>query len=301
MLILRILVVDDSKATLEIVRRSLEGFGYRHLSIKKTNNPIDALSIIGQWQPHILLTDWNMPELSGIALIKAIRKKQLKTQIGMITTIDDAKQLEQAQKAGADFVLSKPFDDQELYEKLLPLVQGAEQSEIILDEIEELSEGLALPNLAQLEKSLVKLTSNELTINTIKAQVFDESKLPCIMAVFEDCETQKVRSVALLDIYAACTLAKSNPNVTNGHIERVIKTKRPSKYVMETSQQILQKVAVAFLDHQSRKSLRLKSTNFIDQSFPKLESLYKTPANRRLDISIQIPPLAQGRVTIIGF
>ena len=33
----RILVVDDSKATLEIVRRSLEGFGYRHLSIKKTN------------------------------------------------------------------------------------------------------------------------------------------------------------------------------------------------------------------------------------------------------------------------
>jgi len=299
--IVRILVVDDSKATLEIVRRSLEGFGYRHLSIRKTNNPIDALSIIGQWQPHILLTDWNMPELSGIALIKAIRKKKLDTQIGMITTIDDSQQLEQAQQAGADFVLSKPFDDAQLYEKLLPLVQGVEQSEIILNEIEELSEGLALPNLAQLEKNLVKLISNGLTVNIIKPQVFDESKLPCIMAVFEDSETQKIRSVALLDIYAACILAKSNPNVTNGHIQRVIKSKRPSKYVMETTQQILQKAAIVFLDHQSRKSLRLKSTNFIDHTFPKLENLYKTPANRRLDISLQIPPLAQGRITIIGF
>lgn len=298
---MRILVVDDSKATLEIVRRSLEGFGYRHLSIKKTDNPKDALAIIGKWHPHILLTDWNMPELSGIALIKAVRKKQLKTQIGMITTIDDKEQLAQAQQAGADFVLSKPFDDEQLYEKLLPLVQGVEQSEIVLDEIDALSEGLALPSLTQLEKSLVKLTSPELIVHAIKAQTFDESKLPCIMAVLEDSETQKVRSVALLDLYAACTLAKSNPSVTNGHIQRVVKSKRPSKYIMETSQQVLQKVAVAFLDHQSRKSLRLKSTSFIDQSFPKLENLYKTPINRRLDIAMQIPPLAQGKIIIIGF
>lgn len=298
---MRILVVDDSKATLEIVRRSLEGFGYRHLSIRKTNNPIDALSIIGQWQPHILLTDWNMPELSGIALIKAIRKKQLMTKIGMITTIDVQHQLEQAEQAGADFVLSKPFDDHQLYEKLLPLVQGVEQSEVILEEIEELSEGLALPNLDQLEQTLSKLTSAELTINIIKAQKFDESKLPCIMAVFEDSETQKVRSIALLDLYAACILAKTNPNVTNGHIQRVVKSKKPSKYIMETSQQLLKDLAVVFLDHKSRKSLRLKSTSFIDQSFPKLEGLYKTPANRRFDFSLQIPPLAQGRITLIGF
>lgn len=299
--IVRILVVDDSKATLEIVRRSLEGFCYRNLSIRKTNNPIDALSIIGQWQPHILLTDWNMPELSGIALIKAIRKKQLKTQIGMITTVEEQQQLELALQAGANFVLNKPFDDQQLYEKLLPLVQGVEQSEIMLDEIDELSEGLALPSLNTLEQTFKNLVNSDIEIQKIKAQSFDESKLPCIMAVFEDTETQKIRSVVLLDMYAACVLAKSNPDVTLGHIQRVIKSKRPSKYVMNTSQEILAKAAVAFLDHQSRKSLRLKNANFIDKSFAKLEKLYNTPANRRIDISCQITPLAQGKLTIIGF
>lgn len=298
---MRILVVDDSKATLEIVRRSLEGFGYRHLSIKKTNSAIDALSIIGQWQPHILLTDWNMPELSGIELIKAIRKKGLATRIGMITTVDTDTQLQQATDAGANFVLSKPFDDEQLYNKLLPLVQGVEQSEIILDEVVELSDGLALPSLTQLEKTFKNVVDSNLAINTIKHQQFDDSKLPCLMAVFEDAETQKIRSVALLDLYAACTLSKSNKDITLGHINRVVKTKKPSKYVMNTCQENLAKVAVAFLDHQSRKSLRLKSINFIEETFAKLENLYLTPANRRLDISCQLTPLAQGRITIIGF
>ncbi len=298
---MRILVVDDSKATLEIVRRSLEGFNYRSLSIKKTQSPVDALTIIGQWQPHILLTDWNMPDLSGLDLIKAIRKRGFTTQIGMLTTIDTEKELNLAQKAGANFVLSKPFDDEQLHEKLKPLVQCIEQDEISFDPEAPLSDGLALPNLDTLTTALQRVVGQQLKVNKIKAQAFDESKLPCIMAIFEDSETQKVRSVALLDLYAACSLVRNHPDITIGHLQRIIKTKRPSKYLMDVCHQNLSKASVAFLDHQSRKNLRLKNLNFVETSFTKLENMYKSPLNKRIDISCQIEPLAQGRMTIIGF
>ncbi|WP_076590258.1 response regulator [Vibrio ostreicida] len=298
---MKILIVDDSKATLEIVRRALENFGYRRLSIKKTDSAEQALEKVQEWQPEIVLTDWHMPGMTGLTLIQEIKKLGLGVKIGMITTVDDQIQVKQAKESGASFVLSKPFDDKELHRKLLPLVQGAEESQLALDEITDVQKELALPKLSQLEKLLKREISDRLVLNNIRQQTFDDSKIPCLLAVYEDGETQRSRAVALLDIYAICVFSSSNSAISTQQLQQAIHSKLVSKDILDACQKVLEKSALAFLDGNSRKSLRLKNVSFIPSPFDKLEALYAKEADKRVDFSCRLSDMAQGKVTLIGF
>lgn len=297
----KILIVDDSKATLEIVRRALDAFGYRKLSIRKTNCATEALELVTLWQPEILLTDWYMPDMTGLDLIRKVRESNSKIKMAMISTVDEQSQIEQALSAGAEFVLSKPFEDEELHKALLPLVQGAEEDELVVDPGNDIQPELALPKLSQLAKLLSKVIGGDVGINNIQLQQFDESKIPCLMAVYEDAETQRLKALALLDIYAMCIFSKGNQMVTEFDIQAAIHDKVVSKRILDSCHKVLDLSSVAFLDLNSRKSLRLKSVNFITKPFDKLKSLYKKPPTTRLDFSCQCKEMAQGRVTLIGF
>lgn len=298
---MKILIVDDSKATLEIVRRALESFGYRRLSIEKTNCALEALDKIEKWQPEIVLTDWHMPDMTGLELVAQVASSFPDVKIAMITTVDDEAHIGQAQAAGASFVLSKPFDDEELHRKLLPLVQGAEESQFELDQVVEVQKELALPKLTQFEKLLKKVVDAEIELNNIRQQEFDESKLPFLMAIYADGETQKPRAVAILDIYAVCVFASANPGISAQELQKSIHSKVVSKAIFETCQQVLEKSALAFLDSNSRKSLRLKTASFVPTAFDKLKVLFDKPADKRVDFSCQLREMAQGKVTIVGF
>jgi len=242
----RILIVDDSRATLEIVRRGLQKFGYRNLSIRAANNAVEALSIIGQWSPAIVLTDWHMPDISGLSLLREIMKRQMGIKVAMITTIDDDKQIEEALEAGACFVLSKPFDDSDLHDKLLPLVQMVEQSQIIAKSMSEVNGEMALPKLNQLERLLQRHIDDALKVQTIHTQKFDESKIPCVMAMFEDKDNKRIRAIAMLDIYAACIYSRCNKDVTHEQILKCVKNQVIDVEMMDACRKVLADSALVF-------------------------------------------------------
>ena len=298
---MRILIVDDSKATLEIVRRGLQKFGYRNLSIRKANNAVEALSLIGNWNPMIVLTDWQMPDISGLSLLKEIIKRQMGIKVAMITTVDDDSLIEQALEAGASFVLCKPFSDEELHDKLLPLVQIAEQSQIITQSMTQVSGEMALPKFNQLERAIQRSIGEDIIVKNIQPQVFDESKVPCLMAMYEDSTTQRVRSIALLDIYAACVYASASAKINKAQLQRCIRTQTIDKAITDACQKVLADSALAFVDYKTKKSLRFKTVSFIPHGFKKLEALYATEEKKRIDFSVQYKDLALGTVTLVGF
>jgi CheY-like chemotaxis protein len=296
----KILIVDDSQATLEIVRRALESFGYRKLLIKKANSVKIALQEIGQWHPDIVLTDWHMPDMSGLTLLRAIKKRQLNITVAMITTVDDKDKIEEALQAGARFVLSKPFTDEQLHENILPLVQGAEESQTMLEEVEVNGE-LALPKLGQLERLIHKHVDQKLAIQSIQPQEYNESKVPCVMAIYEDRNTQKVKAVGLLDIYATCIMASSHQQMDQQDIHKAIHQSILSVEILDACKSTLNATAYAFLDKRTRMSLRVKAVKFIGTPFNKLESLYQTPLDSRIDFSCQREGMALGKVLLVGF
>lgn len=298
---MKILIVDDSKATLEIVRRGLESFGYCRLSIKKTCDAREAITIAQEWHPDIVLTDWYMPEMTGLILIEELMKLGDEIKIGMITTVDDQLQIKQAKQAGASFVLSKPFEDAELHRLLLPLVQGAQESQKTLDSIGEVQKELALPKLTQLEKLLQRELGDKLTLTNLAPQSFDDSKIPCLLAVYEDSATQRPRAVAMLDLQAICVLSHTARTVSSDDIAQAQQSQLVGKAMLDACHKVLSLSALAFLDSQTRKSLRLKNVSFIAEEFDKLKTLYGKEADKRVDFSCQFGEMAEGKVTLVGF
>ena len=108
----QLLVVDDTKITLEILQRNLEKQGYK---VFTAQNVSEALSILEINKIDLVITDYKMPNVSGIDLIKHIRENYKNTEVMMITGYASIEGAVQAIKAGAEEYLAKPFTDEELF------------------------------------------------------------------------------------------------------------------------------------------------------------------------------------------
>lgn len=109
-----IMLVDDEPTTLDVLQALLEDAGYRHFII--TSQSAQAIELIGNENPNVVLTDLNMPEVSGFDILKAMRA-HIRLQhilVIVLTSADDAKTKLQALHLGATDFLAKPVDPSEL-------------------------------------------------------------------------------------------------------------------------------------------------------------------------------------------
>jgi two-component system chemotaxis response regulator CheY len=119
---MKILIVDDSKAMRMIVRRALTQAGFTNIEAIEASNGVEALQVIEQQSPDIVLSDWNMPEMKGIDLLKSLRAKGRKVPLGFITSESSPEIHEQAVDSGAAFVIVKPFTFAAIELALKPLM-----------------------------------------------------------------------------------------------------------------------------------------------------------------------------------
>lgn len=113
------LVVDDSKALRMILTRTLREVGYE---VCEAANGKEALRVIETQKAtlKLILTDWNMPEMNGLELLKLVRKDPRLSSlvVVMVTTETEVDQMVVALEAGADEYVMKPFTKEILVEKL---------------------------------------------------------------------------------------------------------------------------------------------------------------------------------------
>lgn len=119
---MKILIVDDSKAMRMIVRRALNQAGFAKLEAIEASNGVEALQIIEQQAPDIVLSDWNMPEMKGIDLLKSLRAKGRNVPLGFITSESSPEIRDLAVDSGAAFVIVKPFTPAAIELALKPLI-----------------------------------------------------------------------------------------------------------------------------------------------------------------------------------
>ena len=109
--IYKVLVVDDSIQTLEVIQRNLNANGYDAYTC---SNVRDAVRFLSESTIDIVITDFKMPKQSGLDLIRHIRDNFHDIEIIMITGYPDIEDAVRAIKDGADDYLVKPFTDGEL-------------------------------------------------------------------------------------------------------------------------------------------------------------------------------------------
>ncbi len=108
----RILIVDDSPATLEMLERNLRSEGYEVLAAPGV---AEAIRILDDTPTDLVITDYKMPETSGMDLIRYVRENLKNTEVMMITGYATVEGAVDAIKAGAEEYLTKPFTDEELF------------------------------------------------------------------------------------------------------------------------------------------------------------------------------------------
>jgi len=120
---MKIVVVDDSSTMRRIIKNTLNSIGYKDLL--EGDDGIEGWEQIDS-NPNIdiIITDWNMPNMNGLELVKKIRadKRFQDTPIIMVTTEGGKAEVITALKAGVNNYIVKPFTSQILKEKLSAVI-----------------------------------------------------------------------------------------------------------------------------------------------------------------------------------
>jgi two-component system chemotaxis response regulator CheY len=117
---MKILIVDDSKAMRAIVRRHVAQAGFSDAEIVEAENGEEALTEIRSARPDVVLSDWNMPVMTGIELLDALRAEGIDVPLGFVTSESSPDFKERAFDAGAVFMISKPFTAEDFTRCLAP-------------------------------------------------------------------------------------------------------------------------------------------------------------------------------------
>lgn len=137
---LAIVVVDDMKFSYEYIRRALGRQGYE--DVRVAGSASEALTLLEQRPADVLLADWVMPEMDGLALTDRIRQIDEEnnhyTCIILLTARDDTDSVIEAFDRGVDDFLTKPPDQQELAARIHAAGRIANMQNGLLDSIERL-------------------------------------------------------------------------------------------------------------------------------------------------------------------
>ncbi|WBH16080.1 response regulator [Sphingomonas radiodurans] len=111
------LVVDDSKVIRKVARHILEGLDF---SVSEAADGREALDSCIASTPDVVLLDWNMPVMSGMDFLRALRETTLqhRPKVVFCTTENGMAHIRAAIEAGADEYVMKPFDRETLESKL---------------------------------------------------------------------------------------------------------------------------------------------------------------------------------------
>ncbi len=119
---MKVLIVDDSKAMRMIVKRTLKLAGFDDLEFVEAGNGVEAIAQIAAENPDVVFSDWNMPEMNGIELLKKLRADGNQIKLGFITSENSPATKQEAMDAGASFVINKPFTPESFKSVLQPVL-----------------------------------------------------------------------------------------------------------------------------------------------------------------------------------
>jgi len=111
------LLVDDSRMIRKVARRIVEGAGY---AVTEAENGEEGLARCRAAMPDLVITDWNMPIMTGIEFVTALRAipSARQPRVVFCTTNSGARDIHKGIEAGADEYVIKPFDEAALLSRL---------------------------------------------------------------------------------------------------------------------------------------------------------------------------------------
>jgi len=118
----KILVADDSRVMRQIVTRTLRQAGFGDHNLVEAADGREAYDMVVSESPNLVISDWNMPEMTGIELLRQLRASGSDVKFGFVTSESTPEMKDQASAAGALFFIVKPFSAERFDEVFAPIL-----------------------------------------------------------------------------------------------------------------------------------------------------------------------------------
>jgi two-component system chemotaxis response regulator CheY len=105
----KILLADDSAVMRKIVIRTLRQAGFVGLSITEVSDGRQLVDALAEGGFDLVLSDWNMPNVTGIEALRLARATGYSGVFGFVTSESSSEMANEAKSSGAEFLITKPF------------------------------------------------------------------------------------------------------------------------------------------------------------------------------------------------
>jgi CheY-like chemotaxis protein len=117
-----VLIVEDDQALREVLSMALEGEGYE---VVLSQDGLEALAWVDTRRPALIVLDWRMPRMDGLAFASALQERGLRPSVPLLVLSADRAAIHSSTVIGADSFLPKPFDLCSLLDEVARLTGAA--------------------------------------------------------------------------------------------------------------------------------------------------------------------------------
>ena len=133
-----ILIVDDSLPMRSVIKRTIKAAGYGNADLLEAANGQEAIDLLKNSWVDIVMTDYNMPVMNGLELIKNIKKDEISKDIPVIviSTEGNESKIQEFMDSGAEGYITKPFTAEAIRDLIVNIL-GEVDYEEDLDESDD--------------------------------------------------------------------------------------------------------------------------------------------------------------------
>lgn len=171
----RILIVEDDQAILDVLLEALQTEGFQ---VRATQSAKEAMQLVQDFSPHLVLTDNDMPEVTGIDMLRQLRLQKNYVTVIFLSGRTDAQFVSETLLAGADDYIRKPFRINELLARIQVALRTNDLHRDLLEANSLLSEQIEHDDLTGLYN--MKSMYARIDMEIKRAQRADR-KMACVM------------------------------------------------------------------------------------------------------------------------
>jgi CheY-like chemotaxis protein len=303
----RLLVVDDSRAMQVIICRVLESSALGPMELRKAVNGEEALALVPEFAPDMIIADWHMPRMSGIEMLQTLRQTgSADLAVGFVTTETSASQLQQAHNSGASFILHKPFDDKALVKAVLEVQRKQAEAATATTAASAASEPAPSPPASRISaagqalQQLIKRQMPRVPLRIIEGDTFGLGQLTQrnLLALYTGEQGPAVVALAAANMPALCMLGGGDAHTDPQTVRQAIRDGQPTESMLAGATRFFREAAEILPSQLGVPPSQFKGTNLVGEDFDKLRDAVRD-ASQRVDYRLTIPGYGDGYLVFI--